>query len=148
MIVRYQLGLAMLVGLMIGCVAVEALHAQGGHATSTPSAQPEPVKRTVHVRSDLEGLEGKEAVMFLAELEPAAVGGKHYHPGTELFYVVDGIFAHQPDGKPPTTLKAGEAAFNPFRSVHTVSNPSQTERAKVVGCLITEKGQPLSVPAH
>ena len=110
------------------------------------SAQQEPVKRTVLFKSDLEGIEGKEAVLFLAELAPGAVGGKHYHPGTELFYVLEGAFTHEPDGKPPLTLKTGEAGHNPLKNVHYVKNASMTERAKVLGCLIADKGQPLTVP--
>ena len=72
-------------------------------------AQQEPIKRTVLVKSDLEGIEGKEAILFLAELAPGAVGGKHYHSGTELFYAVEGAFTHEPEGKPPVTLRQGQA---------------------------------------
>jgi quercetin dioxygenase-like cupin family protein len=112
------------------------------------NAQQEPVKRTVLIRSDLEGIEGKEAVVFLAELAPGAVGAKHYHPGTEFFYVLEGTFAHEPIGKPSHNMKAGEVHFNPYKSVHTVRNPSTTEPTKVLGFLIADKGQPLSVPVE
>jgi quercetin dioxygenase-like cupin family protein len=145
MTARYHLALSMLAGLAIGSVGVTALNAQGGHSGSAPGSHQEPIRRTVLVRTDLEGIEGKEAVLFLAELAPAAVGGKHLHPGTELFYVVEGTFTHEPQGGSAVTLRAGEAAHNPFRSVHTVRNPSPEASAKVLGCLITEKGQPLSV---
>ena len=109
-------------------------------------AQQEPVKRTVLLKSDLEGVEGKEAVMFLAELAPGAVGAKHYHPGTEVFYVLEGALAHEQEGKPPHTLKAGTAGSNPYKSVHTIRNPSKTEPAKALGVLIADKGQPLVIP--
>ena len=75
--------------------------------------------------------------MFLAELAPGAVGAKHYHPGTEFFYVLEGAFAHEPEGGHAHTMKVGEAASNPYKSVHTVKNPSTTEllaeREKVHG---------------
>jgi len=137
--------------LAVGIASVAAaggLYAQGGAPGGAPGAAPDPVKRTVLVRSDLQGMDGKEAVLFLAELSPGAVGTRHFHPGTEVFYVVDGTFVHEPQGGPPLTLRAGEAAVNPFRSVHRVRNGSPTEPTRVVGCLITEKGQPLSVAAH
>jgi quercetin dioxygenase-like cupin family protein len=122
------------VGIALGMVGSQVLH-----------AQQEPVKRTVLLKSDLEGIEGKEAVLFLAELAPGAVGGKHYHPGTELFYALEGAFTHEPDGKPPVTLKAGQAGTNPHKNVHYIKNASLTEPARVLGCLIADKGQPLAV---
>ncbi len=108
--------------------------------------QQEPIKRTVLVKRDLEGIRGKEAVLFLEELAPGAVGGKHYHPGLESFYVLEGAFTHEPEGKPPVILKAGEAGHNPTKNVHYVKNASMNERARVLGCLIADKGQPLAVP--
>ena len=125
------------VGIALGMFGSHVLH-----------AQEEPIKRTVLLRSDLEGIEGKEAVLFLAELAPGAVGGKHYHPGTELFSALEGAFTHQPEGKPPVTLKAGQAGVNPHKNVHYIKNASMTEPARVLGCLIAEKGQPLAVPVQ
>jgi quercetin dioxygenase-like cupin family protein len=144
---NHRPALVLAAGIASAAVA-GGLYAQGGAPGGAPGAAPDPVRRTVLVRSDLQGLDGKEAVLFLAELAPGAVGARHFHPGTEVFYVVDGTFVHEPQGGPPLTLRAGEAAANPFRGVHAVRNGSPTEPARVVGCLVTEKGQPLSVPAH
>lgn len=132
-----MLTLTLTVGVALGMAGSHVLH-----------AQQEPIKRTVLVRSDLEGIEGKEAVLFLAELAPGAVGGKHCHPGTELFYALEGAFTHEPEGKPPVTLQAGQAGINPNKGVHHIKNASMTEPAKVLGCLIADKGQPMTVPAR
>jgi quercetin dioxygenase-like cupin family protein len=112
------------------------------------NAQQEPIKRTVLVRSDLAGMEGKEAILFLAELAPGAAGGKHYHPGTELFYSLEGAFTHEPEGKPAVTLKQGQAGINPNKGVHYIRNASTTEPAKILGCMIADKGQPMTVPVR
>jgi quercetin dioxygenase-like cupin family protein len=122
-----------------------ALGLAGSHVLN---AQQELVKRTVLIRSDLADIEGKEAVLFLAELAPGAIGGKHYHPGTELFYVLDGVFTHEPEGKPAVTLKMGEAGHNPTKGVHYIKNASMTEPTRVLGCLIADKGQPLTMPVQ
>src|SRR5262245_45352676 len=58
-------------------------------------------KRTVLFRGDLEGAPGKEIVVFVADLAPGAVGSKHYHPGPEFFYVLEGTLAHEPEGGSP-----------------------------------------------
>ena len=132
-----MLTLTLAVGIALGMVGSQVLN-----------AQQEPVKRTVLLKSDLEGIEGKEAVLFLAELAPGAVSGKHYHPGTELFYALEGAFTHEPEGKPPVTLKAGQAGTNPNKNVHYIKNASMTEPARILGCLIADKGQPLAVPVQ
>jgi quercetin dioxygenase-like cupin family protein len=65
-----------------------------------------------------------------------------------LFYVLEGAFTHEPEGKPPVTLKTGEASHNPTKNVHYVKNASMTEPAKVLGCLIADKGRPLAMPVQ
>jgi hypothetical protein len=56
---------ALLVGAIVGSVGTRSLHAQQPAVTRTPLMQ-----------TDLEGVDGKEAVMFLAEIAPGrrAVG--------------------------------------------------------------------------
>ena len=132
-----MLTLTLVIGITLGMA--------GSHVLQ---AQQEPIKRTVLVRSDLEGMEGKEAVLFLAELAPGAIGGKHYHPGTELFYALEGAFTHEPEGQSPVTLKAGQAGINPNKGVHYIKNASTTESTKILGCLIADKGQPMTVPVR
>ena len=131
------LSLTLAVGIILGAVGSHVLH-----------AQQEPIKRTVLIKSDLEGIEGKEVILFLAELAPGAVGGKHYHPGTEVFYALERAFTHEPEGKPPVTLNAGQAGSNPHKGVHYIKNASASEPAKILGCLIAEKGQPMTVPVR
>jgi quercetin dioxygenase-like cupin family protein len=110
------------------------------------TAQEEPIKRTVLFRGNLEGVEGKEIVIFIAELAPGAVGSKHYHPGPEFFYVLEGTLAHEPEGGPVHLTKAGDFGSNPDKSVHTIRNPNTTARARAIDFLVSEKGQPLVVP--
>jgi len=132
-----MLSLTLAVGVALGMVGSHVLH-----------AQQEPIKRTVLVKTDLEGMEGKEAILFLADLTPGAVGGKHYHPGTELFYAVEGAFTHEPEGKSSVTLKQGQAGINPHKGVHYIRNASATEPARILGCLIADKGQPITMPVQ
>ena len=131
------LSLTLVLGITLGMAGSRVLY-----------AQQEPIKRTVLVKSDLEGIEGKEAILFLAELVPGAVGGKHYHSGTELFYAVEGAFIHEPEGKSPVTLEQGQAGVNPHKGVHYIRNASATESARILGCLIADKGQPITEPVQ
>ena len=55
----------------------------------------------------LEGVAGKEVIMYRVETIPGGVAGRHYHPGPELAYVLEGSLIFELDGQPPVTLKAG-----------------------------------------
>jgi len=127
-------------------LAAGAILAQGNPPGPGASAQDEPIKRTVLFRGDLEGAPDKELVVFVADLAPGAVGAKHYHPGPEFFYVLEGTLAHEPDGGSIHIMKTGAFGSNPNKGVHVIKNPSTTERARAIDFLVAEKGQPIVVP--
>jgi quercetin dioxygenase-like cupin family protein len=118
---------------------------QGEQSGSPSMAQEEPIKRTVLFRGNLEGVEGKEIVIFIADLAPGAVGSKHYHPGPEFFSVLEGTMDHETEGGPAHMMKAGDFGSNPNKSVHTIRNPSTTARARAIDFLVSDKGQPLVI---
>ena len=84
------------------------------------NAQQPPGKSTVLQRTDIAGIEGKEGVIILAELFPGAVGGKHYHPGYEFSYVLEGSMILEVEGKPLATYTVGESYILPPKQVHYV----------------------------
>jgi len=141
-----KLGVALLVAITVSSFTIKAADAQSDQPGSPSTALQEPIKRTVLFRGNLEGVEGKEIVIFIAELAPGAVGSKHYHPGPEFFYVLEGTLAHEPEGGPAHLMKAGDFGSNPDKSVHTIRNPNTTARARAIDFLVSEKGQPLVVP--
>ena len=53
----------------------------GDAAVTVSNAEDQPITRTELLRSDLAGIEGKETVIYIADLKPGAVGGKHTHFG-------------------------------------------------------------------
>jgi quercetin dioxygenase-like cupin family protein len=136
----------LLAGLTLGALTIGAMLAQSNPPGPAASPQEEPIKRTVLFRGDLEGAPGKEIVIFIADLAPGAVGAKHYHPGPEFFYVLEGTLAHEPEGGSVHTMKTGAFGSNPNKGIHTIRNPSTTERARAIDFLIAEKGQPIVVP--
>lgn len=127
------LGLTLAVGIALGALGDRILH-----------AQQQSVKRTELLRADLEGMAGKEGIVYVAELAPGASAGKHFHPGPEFAYVLEGSLIFEGQGKPPVTLKRGEVLHNPSKEVHDAKNASTTASAKVLVVLIGEKGQPLA----
>ena len=54
---------------------------------------------------------------------------------------------YTPDHEQPFEVKTGEVMFNPAKHIHQAKNMSTSEPAKVLTCMIAEKGQPLTIPA-
>jgi quercetin dioxygenase-like cupin family protein len=129
---------------VVGLMARTIL-AQSNPPGPASTTQDEPIKRSVLFRGDLEDAPGKEIVVFVADLAPGAVGSKHYHPGPEFFYVLEGTLAHEPEGGSPHMMKTGAFGSNPNKGIHLIRNPSATERARAIDFLIAEKGQPIVI---
>ena len=91
-------------------------------------------------------MDGKEAILVLAEIAPGAATGKHTHPGHEFDYVLDGSGNLEVEGKPVTPLKPGAAIYQPPMQVHQGRNVSSTYSLKIFSVYIVEKGQPLVTP--
>lgn len=131
-----MLTMALVVGIAVGMIGNQVLIAQP------------PTKRTELLKTDLAGIEGKEAIVLTVEFPPGAVGGKHYHPGHELTYVLEGSLILEVEGKPPATFKAGELYHIPPKVVHSIKNASTTAPYKFLVFVLFEKGQPLTTPVQ
>ncbi len=131
----FVIGLTLAVGMYLGAIGNQILH-----------AQPEPIKRTVLLKTDLAGMEGKEAILALAEIAPGAATGKHTHPGYEFAYVLEGSGILEIEGKPSIPLTPGTAIYQPSTQVHRGVNDSSTAPLKIFSVYIVEKGQPLVAP--
>ncbi len=130
-----MLGMTLLVGIYLGVIGRQILH-----------AKPEPVKRTVLLMTDLVGMEGKEAILTLAEIAPGAATGKHTHPGYEFTYVLEGSGTLEIEGKPSIPMTPGMAIYQPPAQVHRGVNDSVTDPFKILSVYIVEKGRPLVIP--
>jgi quercetin dioxygenase-like cupin family protein len=130
-----SLGVIFAVGLTLGALGDRFL-----------SAQPHMSKRTELLRTAVEGIAGKDAVIYITELPPGAIEGKHTHPGPQFAYVLDGTLTVEPQGQPPKTYKAGEVFHNAAKIVHDTKNTGATPM-KMLVFLLADKGQPLATPA-
>src|SRR6266498_1359719 len=70
----------LVVGIAIGVITTRA-----------PMAQQAPVTRTTLQQNDIEGAAGKEVIMYVADSIPGGVAGRHFHPGPEVAYVLEGV---------------------------------------------------------
>ena len=105
----------------IRTITVAVLMVAGGLALHAAQVQQPGIKRTDLLRHDL-SVPGREVVQVRVDFAPGVAFGRHSHPGEEIAYVLEGSLEYQFDGKPPVTLKAGEALFIPAGTVHAAKN--------------------------
>jgi quercetin dioxygenase-like cupin family protein len=117
-----------------------------GMLAAVAAQAPAPFKRTVLQQGDLSA-PGREAVMAMAEIQPAAAAGRHTHPGEEIAYVLSGPVVIEIDGKPAKTYQTGEVFMIPPATIHNAKNPGPTV-AKIVSTYIIEKGKPVATPVQ
>ena len=122
-------------------MAVVALIIVGGLAQHVARAQQPGVSRTDLQRHDL-SVPGREVIQARVELDPGVAFGKHWHPGEEIVYVLEGSLEYEVEGKPPMTLKAGEVLFIPAGTIHAARNVGSGNAAEIA-TYVVEKGKPL-----
>ena len=140
-----------MIGKSIMRIAAALAIILGDAAVTVLNAEDQPITRTELLRSDLAGIEGRETVIYIADLKPGAVGGKHKHFGDEFVYILEGelIVApagadHPPAGKEPIILKMGDVGHLTPDVVHAARNGSESGTAKVLVILVVDKGKPLA----
>jgi quercetin dioxygenase-like cupin family protein len=109
--------------------------------TAAAQAQPAGIKRTDLQRHDLSA-PGREAIQVRVDIEPGSAFPNHTHPGEEIIYVLGGSLEYQVEGKPPTTLHAGDVLFIPAGTVHAAKNVG-SDTASELATYVVEKGKPL-----
>ena len=110
---------------------------------SSTEQQASGIERTDLQQHDL-SIPGREVVQNRVDISPEAPAFEHKHPGEEIIYVLEGSLEYQVEGKPPTTLKAGEVFFVSAGTIHAVKNVG-TANAAELATYVVEKGKPLVV---
>ena len=100
-----------LVSLLIG-TATMAL------ADESPKA-PTGVNLETLMKAELEGFEGAEVIVSRVTIPPHTELPKHWHPGEEFGYVLQGSCYLWQDGKEDILIQSGEALKVPLKQVHT-----------------------------
>lgn len=137
--INVLVGIALALGVVMGSLGSRMLSAQDNLKGGT-----------VLQRTELKAAPGWESILVLRQLPPGAESGKHTQSGSEIVYVQEGSVIFEAQGKPPVTLKAGEAFSTVAGEVHNVKNASTSAPAKALAFYVAKKGarlEDLSVPA-
>jgi quercetin dioxygenase-like cupin family protein len=125
--------LVMTISILVGALGLHAaLSQQSG------------IRRTDLQRQDLASVPGHEVIQLRNDFDPGIAFGRHWHPGEEIIYVVEGTFVYDVDGQAARTLNAGEAMVIPAGTVHSARSSGGGNAAEV-STYVVEKGKPLTV---
>jgi quercetin dioxygenase-like cupin family protein len=97
--------------------------------------------RTNLQRYDL-SVPGREMIQARVDIEPDSPPIRHFHPGEEIIYVLEGSLEYSLDGQPAKVYNAGEALTVPTGVIHAVRNVG-TSTATELATYVVEKGKPL-----
>ena len=81
------------------------------------------------------------ATVLLGLVVGVSIGAKHYHPGGEFSFILEGSVTVTTGSEPPATLEAGASFHQSPGEWHAVA----TEGAKTLVFRVLEKGQPMIV---
>jgi quercetin dioxygenase-like cupin family protein len=104
------------------------------------------VSRNDLQRHDL-AIPGREVVQTEVTVAPGVLAPRHWHPGEEIVYMLEGSLEYVIDGQPPVTLKPGEVLFIPAGAVHSARNVG-TVPGTELATYVLEKGKPSFVLAR
>jgi quercetin dioxygenase-like cupin family protein len=99
------------------------------------------ISRSDVLQSDL-SQPGREVIQTRVDFPPGVTAAAHTHPGEEVAYILEGTLEYNLEGRPPITLKAGEALFIPAGTAHWVRNVGPGKASELATYLV-EKGKPL-----
>jgi quercetin dioxygenase-like cupin family protein len=78
------------------------------------------------------------------ELGVEAPAVRHWHPGEEIIYVLEGKLEYTIDGVGTKTYSAGDALMVPAERIHSVKNVGDGAAAELA-TYVVEKGKPFLV---
>ncbi len=93
--------------------------------------------------SQLELVEGTEVVVSHVEIPANTTLPKHWHPGEEFVYVLEGSEVLWQKDKSDTHLKKGDIFKVPLKQIHTAKTGE--EGATILVFRVHEAGQPVRV---
>jgi quercetin dioxygenase-like cupin family protein len=132
--------------MRIAFLLLSASLASAAAGTMYVAAQGTPQNTRVEIlHRPMSDVANKDFVVVLAEVPPGGVVAKHFHPGDETIYMLQGALDFESADHEPFLLKTGEIAYIPAKHIHEAKNKSATETAKALISIIAEKGQPSSI---
>ncbi len=112
-------------------------------APGTTVQQAPGIRRTDLQEHDL-SIPGRMVIQNRVELGRDAQPFRHWHPGEEIIYVLQGRLEYTIDGVGAKTFSAGDALMVPAERIHSVKNVGDDDAAELA-TYVVEEGKPFLV---
>jgi quercetin dioxygenase-like cupin family protein len=132
--------------LSVFLIAPVAPVAASSHEQAKKSEATSELKLETLLKAQLEGFDGGEVIVSHVSLPPHTSLPKHWHPGEEFAYILEGSVTLWQDGKEDMVCKTGDVVKVPLKQVHTAI--TQDEGATILVFRIHEQGKPERVPVE
>jgi len=109
------------------------------------STRPPPGSNEI-LRSPLAGTPGVEVIISDVVIPPNAQVPRHYHPGQEFLYLIEGSAIHIEEGKPDLPMKAGDSYAIPPYAIHSPRGGPEGARAIVFRVHVAGQPERIDVP--
>lgn len=121
-----------LIAISLSACASSHTHDVTSHAHHDRNQQAElPPGSNMMMRAPITISDGLEVIISDVIIPPNATVPRHYHPGEEFVYVIDGYAVHVEEGKPDQILNKGDAYVIPPEAIHSPRGGPQGARAIV-----------------
>ena len=114
--------------------------------SSITQAAADEVKLETLLKTQLEGVEGTEVIVSKVYIPANTSLPKHWHPGEEFVYILEGSVTLWQKGKENTTGNMGEIIKVPLKQVHTGITGS--DGVSLLVFRVHEQGKPERVKAE
>ena len=98
------------------------------------------------LRAPITLADGLEVIISDVVIPPDATVSRHYHPGEEFIYVIEGSAVHIEEGKADLTLEAGDAYVIPPEAIHSARG--STEGARAIIFRVHVEGEEERIPVE
>ena len=115
------------VAALSACVSVQQTHR---HVTPVEAAKPPPGSNLM-MRAPITISDDLEVIISDVVIPAGASVPRHFHPGEEFVYVIEGSAVHVEDGKPDQILREGDAYVIPPQAEHAPRGGPDGARAIV-----------------
>ena len=120
-----------------GCATIHHDHHSHHHCAAMERPPPGSNER---LRAPITIADGLEVIISDVVIPPNATVPRHYHPGEEFLYVLEGSAIHVEEGKVDQLLKAGDSYVIPPQAEHAPRGGPEGARAIVFR--VHKEGEP------
>lgn len=136
----YRLILAGIALLPLSCASNNPVPDAGSLASRPPPGSNEILREKISIA------DGLEIIVSDVVIPANATVPRHYHPGEEFLYVLEGSAVQVEQGKPDRVLSAGDAYVIAPRAIHSPRAGPRGARAVVCRVHIAGEAERIPVP--